>query len=220
MPRILSLDKMIQDLRGAMANENAQKGFMQGYQEGQARQAAAGPSAAETFDKQNPGVATSYLTDKGRRDYAENVNDGLGKLSPNYRGGQGQPAAAAPMPSNYDEMAQAYFQTLADMDKAEQADPIAAELRSREALQARMQGGVDVAALDAAHGNPTIPGAAPALQGAPPPPGGYDAPAPGADPEMLAALAAAANPQLGAGAATAPVAQELARRQAAGGPVR
>lgn len=201
MPRILSLDKMIQDLRGAMANENAQKGFMQGYQEGQARQAAAGPSAAETFDKQNPGVATSYLTDKGRRDYAENVNDGLGKLSPNYRGGQGQPAAAAPMPGNYDEMAQAYFQTLADMGNAPEGRP-------------------ELAALDAAHGSPTIPGAAPALQGAPPPPGGYDAPAPGADPEMLAALAAAANPQLGAGAATAPVAQELARRQAAGGPVR
>lgn len=155
MPRILSLDKMIQDLRGAMANENAQKGFMQGYQEGQARQ-------------------QTQAAEHGRA-------AGRGASEASAMAGPGRAAPPAATPSNYDEMAQAYFQTLADMDKAPEGRP-------------------ELAALDAAHGNPTIPGAAPALQGAPPPPGGYDAPAPGNSiggltPEQLAALdAAARNP--------------------------
>ena len=212
--RILSLDKMLDDLRGAAAQETAKQGFNQGFQQGkvdaakaEASKLAQATSQAQeahkgggSFDDAHPGVATSYLTDQGKEKMAEG-SDGLGKKSPSYRSHGNGPA---PLPSDYDEQAQSYFKTLSDMDKMEQGGP--GESRP------------DLAGLDAAYraqgGQPTLPGTAPPPQGAPPPAGGYGGPpsaaappAPaagggtaGLTPEMLAALDAAAhNPNAAVG---------------------
>lgn len=148
MPRILSLDKMLQDLRGALAQETAQKGFIQGFQQG----------------KTDAAVAEASALKDATRDAAQGT--AAGKSAYDAANAAGPKKSPQPLPTNYDEMSQAYFKTLADMDRAEQP-------------QARPE----LAALDEAHGSPTIPGAAPPLQGAPPPPGGYGAPPPGTTPQ-------------------------------------
>ena len=204
MPRILSLDKMLQDLRGALAQETSQQGFAQGFQQGKVDAAAKEAAALkEATQGQAAGQAQSEAMAASKQPSAASH----GPAHAHEAAHQPPPPAAPPLPSNYDEQAQAYFQTLADMDKAEQDDPVATEMRSREALRARSPGGVDLAALDEAYrgqgGSPTIPGAAPPPRGAPPPPGGYAAAAPGnspspvagMSPQDLAALQAAASGQ-------------------------
>lgn len=188
MGRILSLDKMLDDLRGAAAADNAKAGFAQGFQQGKVDAAAsevAKASERQSFDQKHPGVATSYLTDQGRTNYDKNDQARKGQEAGAAAGAAAEQSRvhAGPTPSNYDEMSQAYFKTLADMSAMEQGGP--GESRP------------DLAALDAAQrgqgGMVMQPGTAMPPQGAVPPPAPAAAGIGGLTAEQLAALDDAAR---------------------------
>lgn len=194
--RILSLDKMLDDLRGAAAADSAKQGFQQGFQQG--RVDAAAKEAAAIEQSKASGMAAG----------AEAAKAASG-------------AKASPTPSNYDEMSQAYFQTLADMGKqgdqpiggpetsygndrlaspysfkntpSVDAPALSPSTTARGRVAPHLQR-PDLADLDAAQlaqgGSVMLPGKAPSGGGAPPPP----AAAPeGWSPEDYAILAAAAR---------------------------
>lgn len=194
-PRILSLDKMLDDLRGAAAADSAKQGFVQGFNQG--RVDAAAKEAAAIQQSKETGMAAGQEAAK-----------------------EASNAKRSPTPTNYDEMAQAYFKTLADMEGSDQvplpgpessygndrdASPYsfkntpsasAAALSPSTTARGRVSPHLqrpDLADLDAAQlsqgGSVMLPGKMPSGGGAPPPAGPPD----GWSPEDYAILAAAAR---------------------------
>src|SRR6185436_1222243 len=154
MPRILSLDKILQDLRGAAAADSAKQGFMQGLQQGRvdavAKEAAQSKLAAEQGQAAGKaaGEAAAHAGDQSKGVAAGQAQsaamaEGLARNNP-LPGGP-------PVHPDYDQLATQYFEQLAAKDKAAAAPDIRA--------------GADVNALDAAQlaqgGAITKPGAAP-----------------------------------------------------------
>lgn len=152
MPRILSLDKMLQDLRGAAQADSSKQGFIQGFEQGKTQAAAS--EAAAIAASRDTGMAAGAEAGRaaaGGRDtgFSGTTNEAAagGPASPPETGG-------LPVHPDMDQLAEQYFRQLASANPPPQV------------------AGVDTAALDAAHrasGNePMRPGGG-NVPGGPPP---------------------------------------------------
>jgi hypothetical protein len=163
--RILSLDKMLDDLRGAAAADNAKAGFVQGFQQGRLEAAAGAskpPAAQPAAQAHEQAHAASTPAAK-------------------------KPTGAQPVPTDWDEVIKAHLQTLADMDRQEQSPSPQVDVGALDRAQVA-QGGVVMRPGQA----PPLQGAPPPPGGYGG--GGYDPTAGLSETELAALEAAARNP--------------------------